>query len=85
MGAKTPSTASCEEMIISVSLPGEKRQNIDLKIEKDRLKLTSPNFKSNIPLPHPVNPQKGNAEWDKETEKLKVILVMEREFDFINF
>lgn len=85
MGAKTPSTASCEEMVLTVSLPGEKRQNIDLKIEKRHLKLISPNFRLNIPLPHPVDPQKGNAQWDSDAQSLNIILLMDREFDFVNF
>lgn len=85
MGGKGPSTSSCEDMIISVYLPGESRQNIDLKVTSNRLHLVSPNFRLDIPLPHPVDPQRGNAQWDKDAEKLVITLTMNREFDYINF
>ncbi|KAI4464241.1 twister [Holotrichia oblita] len=85
MGGKTPGTASCENMIITVNLPGEKRQNVDLKITCERLELVSPRFRLNIPLPHPVDPQKGNAQFDTAQEKLVITLVLRREFDYINF
>ncbi|XP_018329795.1 uncharacterized protein LOC108740098 [Agrilus planipennis] len=85
MGGKTPSTISCEDMIISVYLPEEKYHNIDLKVEKEILNLTSPRFKLSIPLPHPVDPQLGDAKWDNDTEKLIITLKMDREFDFIHF
>lgn len=85
MGGKTPGTASCENMVIGINLPGEKRQNVDLKITCERLELLSPRFRLNIPLPHPVDPQKGNAQFDTAEEKLVVTLVLRREFDYINF
>lgn len=85
MSGKTPATASCEDMIVSVYLPGEKYKNIDLKITKERLDLLSPKYKLGIPLPHPVDSQRGDAKWDNSTEKLAVTLRMDREFDFVNF
>lgn len=72
-------------MIISVYLPGEDRQNIDLKVTRERLDVISPNFRLGLPLPQPVDPQRGNAQWDKDTEKLIITLDMDREFDYINF
>ncbi|XP_044751434.1 uncharacterized protein LOC123311484 [Coccinella septempunctata] len=85
MGPKNPSTASCEDMIIEVFLPNDKRQNIDLKVKNTQLQLFSPNHILDIPLPHPVDPQKGNAQWDQASEKLTITLNMQREFDFMNF
>lgn len=85
MGGKTPATASCENMIVTINLPGEKRQNVDLKVTNDKLDLISPHFRLNIPLPHPVDPQKGNAQYDTEAEKLIITLHLNREFDYINF
>lgn len=72
-------------MIISVHLPGEDRQNIDLKVTKERLDVVSSSFRLGLPLPHPVDPQRGNAQWDKDAEKLIITLDMDREFDYINF
>lgn len=85
MGNKSPATASCENMIVSVYLPGENIKNIDLKITKQHLDVVSPNFKLDLHLPQSVDPQRGNAQWDKDTEKLVITLVMVREFDYINF
>lgn len=85
MGNKGPGTASCENMILSVHLPGEDRQNMDLKVTAQRVELVSPRFRLGLPLPHPVNPQLGNAQWDKDSEKLVVTLATDREFDYVNF
>ncbi|KAB0800636.1 hypothetical protein PPYR_06376 [Photinus pyralis] len=85
MSGKSTSTASCEDMIIKINLPEEDFRNIDLKITETCLKLVSPKYKLEVPLPQPVDPQRGNAQWDKDAEKLVVTLRMNREFDFINF
>lgn len=85
MGMKNSTTASCEDMIITIELPGESRQNMDLKIKEDNLTLISPKFYLNLPLPHPVNPQKGSAKFDNDAGKLIVTLRMNREFDIVNF
>ncbi|XP_060517743.1 dynein axonemal assembly factor 6 [Cylas formicarius] len=85
MGFKTPSTSSCEAMVVTVDLPGQRGPNIDLKIFKDRLRLSSPKFFLDVALPHPVDPKMGNAEFDAESQKLKVNLVMRRELDAVNF
>lgn len=85
MGFKSPTTASCEDMIITIHLPEEKHQNMDLKILEDRLTLISPRFYLDLPLPHPVDPKRGNAQWDKDQEKLTVTLRMDRELDLVNF
>ncbi|VEN59953.1 unnamed protein product [Callosobruchus maculatus] len=85
MGFKNPATASCEDMIITIDLPGENRQNIDLKILKDKVNLVSPRFYLDLQLPHPVDPQKGNAKFDADNEKLIITLRMDRDLDLVNF
>lgn len=85
MSGKSTSTASCEDMILKVHLPEEDHRNIDLKITKKNIVLVSSKYKLDMPLPQPVNPKLGNAQWDKETEKLIVTLRMDREFDYVNF
>lgn len=84
IGPKNPTTASCEDMIITIELPGESH-HMDLKIKKETLHLVSPKFYLDLPLPHPVDPQKGNAKFHKDSEKLIVSLKMDREFDVLNF
>ncbi|XP_056631552.1 dynein axonemal assembly factor 6 [Diorhabda sublineata] len=85
MGFKNPTTSSCEDMIVTISLPGDSHYNIDLKIQKENLILVSPTYFLDLRLPHPVDPQKGNAKWDNDTEKLIVTLRMDRELDLVNF
>lgn len=85
MSGKTQLTSSCEDMVITVELPGEKVTGIDVKITENQLELVSAQFRLSAPLPHPVNPKLGNAKWDPTTEKLILTLRMDREFDYINF
>lgn len=86
MSGKTQSTASCEDIIIEMELPGEQGKSIDVKITENDLKMNSSLYRLYIPLPHPVNPQNNNeAQWNPEEEKLRLVLRMEREFDFVNF
>ncbi|KAL1496937.1 hypothetical protein ABEB36_007985 [Hypothenemus hampei] len=85
MSFKTPATSSCENMVISIHLPGENRQNVDLKIDRQKLRLSSPKYILDLELPHPVDPKRGNAQFDKEFEKLIVTLILDREFAFLNF
>lgn len=47
MGLKIPTSASCEDVIITIELPGESRQNIDLKIKQDNSTTTSQTFHLN--------------------------------------
>ena len=72
-------------MVVSINLPKESRQNIDLKIEKETLTLESAKFYLHLKLPHPVDPKRGSAQFDKEAEKLIVTLRMDRELDLVNF
>ncbi|KAF5306397.1 hypothetical protein FQA39_LY08906 [Lamprigera yunnana] len=85
MGQKSPATASCEDIILKIHLVEEDHRNIDLKITESAINLVSPKYRLEIPLPQPVDPKRGNAKWDQDTETLTVTLRMNREFDFINF
>ncbi|XP_044736904.1 dynein axonemal assembly factor 6 isoform X2 [Chrysoperla carnea] len=85
MGCRTPATASCEDMIMTIHLPGEERTAVDLNVNHTNISLTSPKYKLQMPLPHPIDPQRSSAKWDPDTEKLTLTLRMNREFDFVNF
>ncbi|CAG9854369.1 unnamed protein product [Phyllotreta striolata] len=85
IGLKGPATASCEDMIVTVKLPGDSHYNMDLKIHKNNMVLVTPKHYLDLQLPHPVDPQLGNAKWDNETESLAITLRMDREFDLVNF
>lgn len=85
MGLKTPSTASCEDMVVRVDLPGEKRHNIDLKVLQTEIVVVSPNYFLKLPLPQPIDPQNGAAHWNSEESTLIITLRMDRELDVVNF
>ncbi|XP_066152475.1 dynein axonemal assembly factor 6 isoform X2 [Euwallacea fornicatus] len=85
MGFKTPATSSCENMVVTIDLPGENWHNVDLKIETNKLILISPKFSLELSLPHQVDPKRGGAKFDKDTETLVVTLTMDRELDLLNF
>lgn len=85
MGPKTPSTASCEDMIVTVKLPDERFSAIDLDLTKDRVIVKGFLYKLDLHFPHTINPNRSNAKWDQSKEELVLTLRMCREFDFINF
>ena len=42
MGGKTPSSASCEDMIVSVKLPGVQMKELDLDIQAELINIRHP-------------------------------------------
>lgn len=78
MNGKTASTASCENMIIVIHMKGESKNAVDLTITNSTLDIRSPLFRLHLSLPHPVNAEKGHAEWDSKKETLTVKLLMVR-------
>lgn len=88
MSGKTPSTSSCENMIVEVFLSDEIGvgiHHIDLTVQEQRILVKSPKYFLDLQLPHKVDPDKGNAAWLSEEKVLKLTLKMEREYDFVNF
>ncbi|XP_058825685.1 dynein axonemal assembly factor 6 isoform X2 [Topomyia yanbarensis] len=87
MSGKTPSTASCENMVIEIFLTNETVgiHHMDLSVHEQRIVLKTPKYYMDLQLPHKVDPDKGNAAWLSVEKILKLTLKMEREFDFINF
>ena len=85
MGGRTSSTASCENMLVTVKLPGEAHDDVCLTTAECHLAVRSPRYYLSLDLPHPVNPNSGRAQWLCELSALRITLRMEREFDFVNF
>jgi len=83
MGGKTTGTASCEDMVVSIQLPGETQNQVNLDVTRHRLDVRSPRHRLSLPMPHPVDPDSSRAEWLDSV--LIVTLRMQREFDFVNF
>lgn len=87
MSNKTASTASCEDMILEIKLPGETAtiEDMELTITENAVDFASPKYKTKISLPYPVDPNKGKATYNSEYNLLKLVLRMNRELDFVNF
>ncbi|PAA63559.1 hypothetical protein BOX15_Mlig019242g1 [Macrostomum lignano] len=85
-GNKTPATASCEQMVISIKLPGTKSANeLNLDIREKFLDLRSARYRLGLHLPNAVDPDSGSAKFDCDSASLTIILNNKREYDFVNF
>jgi hypothetical protein len=72
---KDPGSRSCEDLVFVAHLPGTTAlADLDLDVQADRLRLVSQRHKLGVYLPHRVDADRGKAEWDARTEKLKVTL-----------
>lgn len=85
MGAKTPASSSCEDIVIEIILEKENKSSVDLHVVKQVLELRSEKYRLSLPLPHPVDPESTKAVWEPSTDMLRVVLKMKRDLDFVNF
>lgn len=84
MGPKTPSSASCEHLIVKIKMPGDKRENIDLSIDRSSVTVISSQYYLKLPLPHGIDPDGSKANWDSTETALLLTLKLDREFDYVN-
>eukprot|EP00117_Sycon_ciliatum_P043479 scpid29550/ scgid31471/ Uncharacterized protein CXorf41; Sarcoma antigen NY-SAR-97 len=82
---RTPSTASCEDMVVIIDVPHTKRSDMQLDVSDTFLDFETPRLKLGLPLPHPVDSKNGKAKWDPRKSQLSITLRMKREYDFMNF
>lgn len=85
IGPKTPSSASCENLIVRIKMPGDKKENVDLSVDTMSVTVNSSQYSLSLPLPHEINPDASKANWDSLDETLLLTLKLQREFDFVNF
>ncbi|KAK7863621.1 hypothetical protein R5R35_006158 [Gryllus longicercus] len=85
LGGRTPGSASCEELVVRVRLPGERVGDVALSVGRQRVDVRSPAFRLALPLPHPVDADASRAHWDADAHTLTLSLRLVREFDFVNF
>ncbi|XP_059060582.1 dynein axonemal assembly factor 6 [Achroia grisella] len=85
IGPKTPSSASCENLIVKIKMPGDKKENVDLSVDTSSISINSSRYTLRLPLPHSINPDASKANWNTTEETLILSLKLEREFDFVNF
>ncbi|KZC11961.1 PREDICTED: protein PIH1D3 [Dufourea novaeangliae] len=85
IGFKTPGTASCEWLSVSVKMPHESRDKVELTVESETIDVRSPRYRLHLPTPHPVDPNTSSAKWHTDTSTLEVSLKLVRELDDVNF
>ncbi|XP_066597569.1 dynein axonemal assembly factor 6 [Prorops nasuta] len=85
VGFKTPGTASCEWLSVSVKLPQEVREKVELSVNSDAIDIRSTRYRLHLPTPHPVEPNASSAKWHNETSTLEINLRLIRELDPLNF
>ncbi|XP_062514857.1 dynein axonemal assembly factor 6-like, partial [Corticium candelabrum] len=83
MGSKNTSTASCENLLVKIKLPGVKYSDVQLDVTDTFLDCRTPHHKLGLPLPHQVDSKNGKAQWDESKNVLTVTLRMIREYDFL--
>ncbi|CAL7946884.1 unnamed protein product [Xylocopa violacea] len=85
MGFKTPGSASCEWLSVSVKMPKETREKIELSVETEAIDVRSPRYRLHLETPYPVDPNASSAKWHDNTSTLVVTLRLVRELDHVNF
>eukprot|EP00042_Codosiga_hollandica_P030729 m.179982 g.179982 ORF g.179982 m.179982 type:complete len:191 (-) comp53435_c0_seq3:117-689(-) len=83
LSGRDPSTASCEDMVVIVSLPDTRKTDLELDMTPTFLDLRTPKYRLGLHLPHPVDDENGSAKFDVGTGKLRVTLPLRREYDFL--
>ncbi|KAF6214227.1 hypothetical protein GE061_008966 [Apolygus lucorum] len=85
MNQRTPLTSSCEVMVVTVTMKGEMKKNVDCNLTEVDLDIRSPLYRLHLPFPHQVNPDTATAEWIPDAFQLVVTLQLVRELDIVNF
>ncbi|XP_030386019.1 protein PIH1D3 [Scaptodrosophila lebanonensis] len=87
MGNRTGASASCEDLVVEITLPDEPMRvdQMELKMKESELDLATSKYRLRLPLPHPVDTDRSKAKYDSELKKLQVTLRLRRELDFVNF
>lgn len=77
-----PSSDHCGELLLKVWLPETQLKDISLDVLEDRVILQAPKYRLNVPLPHPVRKDSGNAKWDKMKGMLSVVMTIEKKVKY---
>ena len=72
---KDPGSHCCEDLIVTVMLPGVKAMaEISLDVTKNTLRASTPQHKLAMYLPHTVRDKDGSAQWDSDKCELRLTL-----------
>ena len=83
LSGRDPSSGSCEDLVVRITLPGTTGKQIELDVLPQFLDLRTPVYRLGLHLPHPVDDKSGNAKWDADAGVLAVTLRLNREYDFL--
>ena len=83
LSGRDPSTSSCEDLVVRITLPNTTMSQVELDITSTFLDLRSPSYRLGLHLPHPVDDKNGTAKWHADKSLLVVTLPMRREYDFL--
>eukprot|EP00750_Incisomonas_marina_P019461 INCI3415.1.p2 GENE.INCI3415.1~~INCI3415.1.p2 ORF type:complete len:194 (-),score=41.67 INCI3415.1:67-648(-) len=78
----TPSSISCNQIVVKIKFPGHKMKDLDLDVTREKLVAQSATHRLAIALPYPVKDQEGSAKWTQDDCTLSVTLPIIREMDF---
>jgi hypothetical protein len=84
MGNKTPSTASCEDLVVCIKLPDTEYKDITLDVTEQFLDCRTPKYYLGLHLPYTVDHKNGKAKWLSSKNELLVSLRMIRQLDYLN-
>eukprot|EP01062_Namystynia_karyoxenos_P041037 TRINITY_DN29858_c0_g1_i1.p1 TRINITY_DN29858_c0_g1~~TRINITY_DN29858_c0_g1_i1.p1 ORF type:complete len:220 (+),score=95.82 TRINITY_DN29858_c0_g1_i1:104-763(+) len=77
---RDPSSNCCEEMVVRVHMPKECRaDDIQLDVQEERIDLRSDHYRLLLPLQRKVYTNRGSAKWEKDTKRMVITLVLNRE------
>eukprot|EP01147_Barroeca_monosierra_P001880 gene1880-4975_t len=83
MSGKSPSSNSCEELVVEIDLPKTEISTIDLQVRAESLYVATPDYRLELTLPQPVDDTAGKAQWISDKEQLCVTLPIKRDYEFL--
>ncbi|XP_037938970.1 dynein assembly factor 6, axonemal [Teleopsis dalmanni] len=87
MGNRSASSASCEDLLLEIMLPGETMpaEKMTLSIKEQEIDLGTNMYRLKLPLVHKVDVDRCKAQYDVDLQKMCLALRLKREFDYVNF
>ena len=74
---RDPSSTHCDSLLVTVHLPDTKFANVQLDVKgstKQQFIVQAPNWYLSTMLPYSVNKENGKAQFDSDTNTLRVTL-----------
>jgi hypothetical protein len=81
---KTPLTAACDSLILRITLPDTKFNDVELDLTEKYVNCSTPAYHLGLYLPHTVDPNSSKARWLTDESVLEITLKVVREYDFLN-